>query len=281
MEITPVLSVIMPCYNQAQYIEEAIESVINQTYKNWELIIIDDGSTDNSADIAKAYCIKDNRIRYVYQENAGPSAARNKGVALSQGPLIYFLDGDDWIDPTLLELGVNYMNANSMCKLYYTRAICFGSCEGELVLKYTSYKDLLVSNSIICASIIRRKDFDRIGGFDEELFGYEDWEFFIRLLYHDDYIYQEPATLFHYRVSNNPNSVNLNAKRNSKEKTMYIYNKHFEKYYEFYNSPFYVTSQYNRLEKEINSILASKSYKLGKRIQTIFLFFKSIFKSKK
>ena len=62
---------------------------------------------------------------------------------------------------------------------------------------------------------------------------------------------------------------------------MYIYNKHFEKYYEFYNSPFYVTSQYNRLEKEINSILASKSYKLGKRIQTIFLFLKNIFRFKK
>ena len=279
--MNPKISVIVPCFNQGIYLSEALESVLKQTLKEWELIIVDDGSTDNSAAISKKYSSLDNRIKYVYQKNAGPSAARNKGVALSQAPLIYFLDGDDWIDSTLLESGVNFMNANSMCKLYYTRAICFGSYEGELVLKYTSYKDLLVSNSIICASIIRRKDFDRIGGFDEELFGYEDWEFFIRLLYHYDFIYQEPATLFHYRVSNNPNSVNLNAKKNSQEKTMYIYNKHIEKYNEYYNSPFYVTCQYNRLEKEINSILASKSYNIGKRIQTIFLFLKNIFRFKK
>ena len=103
----------------------------------------------------------------------------------------------------------------------------------------------------------------------------------MRLLYHDDFIYQEHATLVHNRVSNNPNSVNLNAKKNSQEKTMYIYNKHIEKYNEYYNSPFYVTCQYNRLEKEINSILASKSYNIGKRIQTIFLFLKNIFRFKK
>ena len=127
--MNPKISVIVPCFNQGNYLSETLESVLKQTLKEWELIIVDDGSTDNSAAISKKYSSLDNRIKYVYQKNAGPSAARNKGVALSQAPLIYFLDGDDWIDSTLLESGVNFMNANSMCKLYYTRAICFGSYE--------------------------------------------------------------------------------------------------------------------------------------------------------
>lgn len=274
----PKISVVVPCYNQGKFLSETLDSVLAQTLKEWECIVVDDGSTDNSADIAKAYCAKDNRIQYSYQENAGPSAARNKGVALSKAPLIYFLDGDDWIDPTLLELGVNYMNANSTCKLYYTRAICYGSYEGELVLKYTSYKDLLVSNSIICASIIRRKDFERVGGFDEELFGYEDWEFFIRILYHNDTIYKEPQILFKYRCNDSPSSVNYQAKARNDEKTMYIYNKHIEKYAEYYGTPFHVTHEYNRLAKELDGILTSKTYKIGKRILAPLAFVKRFLK---
>lgn len=276
--MNPKVSVIVPCFNQGIYLSEALESVLKQTLKEWELIIVDDGSIDNSAQVSHKYVSEDKRIKYVYQKNAGPSSARNKGVSLAKAPLIFFLDGDDKIDSSFLEVGVRYMMVHEECKLFCTRAECFGVYQGAFDLNYTSYKDLLVSNSIICACIVRRSDFERIGGFDEHLFGYEDWEFFIRLLYHDDVIHQESATMFYYRVNNNPTSVNVIAKNNSSEKTMYIYQKHIDKYNEFYGTPFHVTSEYNRLSKEISKILNSRSYKLGKYMQTPLIFFRNIFK---
>ncbi len=276
--MSPKISIIIPCYNQGKFLAEALDSVLRQTLTEWEAIIVDDGSTDNSAQVSQKYVSGDERIKYVYQKNAGPSAARNKGVCLAESSLIFFLDGDDKIDEKLLEVGVGYMVTHERCKLFYTRAEYFGAYQGAFGLNYTSYKDLLVSNSIICACIVRRSDFERIGGFDEQLFGYEDWEFFIRLLYHDDAIYQEPATMFYYRVNNNPNSVNVIAKNNSSEKTMYIYQKHIDKYNEYYGTPFHVTSEYNRLNKEIVKILNSRSYKLGKIMQTPFVLFRKILK---
>ena len=273
----PKISVVVPCYNQGKFLSEALDSVLAQTLQEWECIVVDDGSTDNSADIAKAYCAKDNRIRYVYQENAGPSAARNKGVSLTSAPLVFFLDGDDVILSELLGLGVEYMEKHTDCILYYTKGEYFGSRHGEFILNYTSYRDLLVANSIDCLCIVRRTDFERVGGFDEGLFGYEDWEFFIRLLYHNDTIYKEPQILFKYRCNDSPSSVNYQAKARNDEKTMYIYNKHIEKYAEYYGTPFHVTHEYNRLAKELDGILASKTYKVGKMILAPILLVKRFF----
>lgn len=103
--MTSRIAVIVPCYNQGKYLSDALDSLLAQTFVDWECIVVDDGSTDNSAAVAKTYVAKDSRIRYVYQKNAGPSAARNKGVALTSAPLIFFLDGDDIILPELLKRG--------------------------------------------------------------------------------------------------------------------------------------------------------------------------------
>lgn len=94
-------SVIMPLYNKAPYVRKAVESVVAQTYKDWELVVMDDGSTDGSGEIVKS--INDRRVRLVRQDNAGVSAARNRGVAESAAPHICFLDADDWWEPTFLE----------------------------------------------------------------------------------------------------------------------------------------------------------------------------------
>lgn len=270
----PKISVIVPCYNQGMYLSETLDSLLAQTLQEWECFLVDDGSTDNSSNIAKLYEQKDCRIHYVYQENAGPSAARNRGVALSTAPLLFFLDGDDLIDADFLKFGVDYMDNHPKCVLYYTATEYFGSIQGEFKLHYTSYRDLLVGNSIVCACIVRRDDFNKVGKFDENLRGYEDWEFFIRLLYHNDVVYKNPQHLFFYRISDNPSSVNRKAKATLTEKTMYVYQKHIAKYEEFYGSPFHVVSEYNRLERELNGLFKSKTYKLG---QILMYPFKKIF----
>ena len=102
-----MISVIMPVYNVEDYVAEAIESVRQQSYGEWELLLIDDGSTDESSKICKAYAEKEEKIRYIRKENGGVSSARNRGLPEAAGEWIYFMDADDWLDPegfkTILE----------------------------------------------------------------------------------------------------------------------------------------------------------------------------------
>ena len=100
------VSVIVTCYNQEAFLNESLGSVARQTYRDWECIIIDDGSTDTSAQIAKSWQEKDARFRYFYQENKKVSGARNAGLSKVEGDLIQFLDGDDIFLPTKLEESV-------------------------------------------------------------------------------------------------------------------------------------------------------------------------------
>lgn len=94
-------SIIMPLYNKAPYVRKAVESVVGQTYRDWELVVVDDGSSDGSGEVVAG--VADARIRIIQQENAGVGAARNRGVAESSAPYICFLDADDWWEPTFLE----------------------------------------------------------------------------------------------------------------------------------------------------------------------------------
>src|SRR5438046_8618551 len=115
-----LVSVIIPCHNQAHFLDEAIESVLTQTYPNHEIIVVDDGSTDNTATVAKCH----SPLRYIYQENAGPSAARNTGVKESRGEYLVFLDADDRLLPEALEIGVGCLRQHPECAFEIGRASC-------------------------------------------------------------------------------------------------------------------------------------------------------------
>lgn len=97
--MNPLISIIVPCYNQAQYLDECLQSVMGQTYENWECIIVNDGSPDDTEQVAKKWLEKDARFKYIYKENGGLSSARNAGLALANGNYIQFLDSDDCIAP--------------------------------------------------------------------------------------------------------------------------------------------------------------------------------------
>lgn len=121
MHLDPFFSIIIPTYNREKFLPIAIESIINQTFLNWELLIIDDGSTDSSKEICEEFCRNDKRIKYYYQINSERSAARNLGVEHSKGKLICFLDSDDYFLPQRLEvLSEKVKNNNSV---YYTGLI--------------------------------------------------------------------------------------------------------------------------------------------------------------
>lgn len=103
MKNNPLISVVLPTYNVAQYLQQCLESVAAQTYRNIEVIIIIDGATDGSYEIAQEFCKKDNRFAVYWQENAGSGPARNNGLAHCQGEFVMFVDPDDWIEPELVE----------------------------------------------------------------------------------------------------------------------------------------------------------------------------------
>lgn len=262
----PLVSIIVPCYNHGKYLAEALDSVIAQTYSNWECIIVDDGSTDDSANVANKYVTADERIHYLYQQNAGPSAARNNGVRNSHGKYILFLDGDNKLENYYAEYGVKYMENHPECTLFHGRAKTFGGTEIIKKWHYTSYRDLLRFNSIDCCAMIRRSDFDRVGGFDEDMRGYEDWEFFIRLLYKKDVVHQDERILFYYRVGANPNSVNAGALAKQDAMTLYIYKKNIEIYNEYFGHPFKLLQRIETLEAWENRFFV----RIGTKIQQLY-----------
>lgn len=119
MENQALISVIIPVYNVEEYLRECVDSVINQTYKNIEILLIDDGSTDSSGRICDEYAAKDERIRVIHQENAGPSKTRNTGLDNAGGKFIYFVDSDDYIESNTLELLVNTAEANGADLVFF------------------------------------------------------------------------------------------------------------------------------------------------------------------
>lgn len=158
-----MVSIITPCYNAGIYIYDTIESVLNQTFRDWELIIVDDSSLDNSASIIKEFTRKDNRIKYFKTDtpSGSPAKPRNIGIEYSQGEYIAFLDADDLWFPEKLEKQVNFMNDNKFDLSYsYYEKINWNGDRNDRIVKTaskTDYRSLLKSNSIPClTSMIRR-----------------------------------------------------------------------------------------------------------------------------
>ncbi len=167
----PKVSVIMPLYNKAPYVRKAVESVVHQSFKDWELIVVDDGSTDGSDDVAKQYL--DERCRLYKQDNQGVSMARNRGVALSEGELLAFLDADDWWDESFLEEMVHFAEENPdaglwACNYWYEkRGKTRVAVEQES--GYFDYAESYLRNEAMPvwtgAVLMQRDVFDESGGF--------------------------------------------------------------------------------------------------------------------
>lgn len=120
--MSDLITVIIPVYNVSDYISRTINSVLCQTYKDWELILVDDGSTDDSGDICEAYSATDERIKVIHQKNGGVSSARNMGIELSSGKYIAFIDGDDYISEYYFETLYNMLvnnDADMSVQIYY------------------------------------------------------------------------------------------------------------------------------------------------------------------
>lgn len=180
----PLVSVIIPCYNSARYLAETIESVLAQTYPRVEIILIDDGSSDETAKIAQGY-----PVNYVYQTNRGISAARNTGFLHSQGKYVLFLDHDDRLLPRGVEAGVKLLEEHPECAIAVGEHKFIGPDGTEIgdshkhAAGQDHYLRLLEHNFIEtpCSALHRRSNLEVAGVFDESVQGAEDYELYLRI----------------------------------------------------------------------------------------------------
>lgn len=233
MNSEPLVSILMPAYNQAQYISEAIESLLRQTYSNWELAIVDDGSPDNVAEIVKKFVETDSRIKFHHTENKGVSAARNYAASVTSGEFILPLDADDYFEPEYISSCIECFKNDTALSLVYCQWNLFGDIENTSTVLYKDYEDLLIANTIFSAAMFRRADFIRVGGYDTKIpYGFEDWDLWISILDKNSKVYQIPQRLFNYRIKNSSRSSKVNIEENQVVTRSYIYKKHIDKYLE-------------------------------------------------
>lgn len=195
-----LISVIIPVYNQEQYLEQCLDSVINQTYKNLEIIIVDDGSTDYSSKICKYYEKLDKRIKYYYKENSGCGETRNYGLDRANGEFIYFLDSDDYIAPEMIKTLANSINESDsfvgITQFFYVR-------DTIEILKRDKEEQKLLKTPAVWARMFRKEIIDKSNiRFSSAQIG-EDLEFVSKLLiYNNKCTYIDCEPLYYYRRHN-------------------------------------------------------------------------------
>lgn len=211
----------MPAYNSEDYIKASIESVINQSYTNWELIVIDDGSTDNTSLVVKSFQEKNDKIKYFFQENGKQAKARNYGIRKSSGNILAFLDSDDLWLPNKLEYSLSlfdlekydllfteaYFSSDKLIDIefgnYQKLGVFFGDFHGNVALQ-----KFIERNRIpILTVLVKRDKVISVGGFDESCVPAEDYDLWIRLLINGSSFIAIDKVLSIYRLQNNSSTA--------------------------------------------------------------------------
>lgn len=274
------ISIIIPTYNCGSYLAEAIDSVIAQTLHDWECIIVDDGSTDNTKELVQSYIQRNQQIKYIYQENQGVSSARNTGIHHSSGKYILPLDGDDYIDPIYAEKAVNYLESHPDTKLVYSYTHTFGVEDDIIEFPDFNYDTFLWDNHIFCYAVYRREDYDKTPGYNPNMTnGLEDWDFYLSLLEPNDNVHCIKDALYHYRKSEDTRSVSLSDHRKKMLVQIFhnhpnIYAKYAEEILYYHNQLLNAKDDLETANKEIERLRSTLAYRIGKVILTPFRLFR-------
>ena len=213
MKFTPLISVVIPAYNAEQFLDETLESVLSQTYENWECIIVNDGSTDNTESVAKKWCEKDARFRYFYKENSGASDTRNLGIKEARGEYIAFLDADDLYMPNFLEVCIENLVEKDV-DLVAPKMLEFWDVQNEVIKDEDEDKKdylysgkegialFLHSNRITMALLCKKSVMDEVGGFTWHKKA-EDLHCWLKVLFAGYKIYRLGEYYAYRRMHNN------------------------------------------------------------------------------
>ncbi len=245
MQNNPKISVVIPCYKKANLVSKTLDSVLKSDYSNYEIILVNDGSPDNTEQIIKEYQEKYPQIKYIYQENAGVCAARNNGIKNATGKYILPLDADDLIGKSYLRMAVEEFEKNKNLIIVYSKAAKFKKTifiASHWFLGRYNFINFLGMCFIPPASVFKKIDFEKTIGYDVNMIdGIEDWEFWINLLKNcgnqkESDVKQLDYVGYYYRIDQKDSRHSqFNADSSKTERMLnYIYTKHLDLYKKYY-----------------------------------------------
>ena len=264
------VSIIMPTFNSSRWVTDSIQSVLEQSYKKWELIIIDDGSTDNTLDVINHFLL-DKRITLTIQANLGPAEARNHGISKAVGKYLAFLDSDDLWNPNKLELQLRYLASKEECDMVHTNYNYFyENLSNSKPFKQTEWfshwpekERLLICDNIGTLTVLVKKNIvENLGGFNKEFIGTEDWDLWIRI----------SKTSIIHKMNDDTARYRIHTTGISQS-----HMKHFIELEKVYNQNVFIFDVPKKIQcaaKTVLSLRKSKYYFLEKKY---FLFFKNCF----
>lgn len=234
----PKVSVVIPCYNLGSYIDEAVNSVISQTYNDYEIIIVNDGSTDEFTNILLCDYNKP-KTKVIHTYNQGLASARNTGISAASGEYILPLDADDLIERSYLEKTVSILDKKKEIGVVSCLPEFFEAANLRPELPPISLENMLKSNQMIYSSLYRRVCWERCGGYNANMkYGWEDWDFWLSLLEKGVKIHRIPEVLFYYRIRESSMLRSM-----TKEKQIAMYVQMFHNHKDIYNKNIHVIFQ--------------------------------------
>ena len=269
-----LISIIIPCYNQGKYLDEAIQSVLKSTYDHVEIIVINDGSTDlytNKILNEKKW----DKTTVYHIPNGGVANARNFGIINSHGEYILPLDADDKITNDFIRKAVTVLDLNLEVKIVSCHVELFGKRSGRSFLPNHSMEMLLAQNTMVVSSVFRRCDFEMTKGFNTNMWmGFEDWDFWLCILEKGGEVFRLNEVGFYYRISTKSRN-NLISTLMKSQLRRTIFENHRELFSKYFFDP---TKSF-----EYEFVIKSKEYRLGKfilsPIRILFNFFQNNFLS--
>lgn len=265
--MNPLVSIVIACYNDKDYVKNCLLSIQQQTYAAIEVIVVDDGSAAPTKELLAS--LQSLYTVLITQENKGQAAARNAGITAAKGDYILIVDSDDSIAPTYVEKAVATISTNENVQLVCSHLLVTeGDKQYEEVIQGGVFKDFLFKNPAVNGSMFRKSAWSQAGGYDVSMRrGYEDWEFFIRLMALGGICKVIPEPLYHYLKR--PGSTTTFAQQRQPELWNYIFNKNIELYkpYSAELVAFY-TKELEKRNKIIDDLKNSNSYKMGNKIAT-------------
>lgn len=276
----PKVSVVIPCYNDKDYIQETVQSVLNQTFQDFEIIIVDDGSNEATKKVLSSF---NDKIKIVTQHNQGSSSARNSGIKEAKANYILIIDGDDTVEKTFLEKAIEILDNNpTICAVssYCNLFVNTNTITHRHMPKGGGVTNFLFDNNSVSFALIRKKCWETIGGYDEQMKnGFEDWEFWISMTKKGQKVHIIEEFLFNYRQKEQ-NSVDKKAKKYYRATNLnYIYKKHQDIFSERFSQTIdYLTEIANRNQKNEIKCRNSIDFKIGSLLLRPFRLIKNFFK---
>ena len=251
MKKEPKISVISACFNHGKYIKEMLESVFSQTFDDYEVIIVNDGSTDDTAEILND--ISHEKVTVIHTENHGPADARNRAITKARAPVIMNLDADDKIAPSLLEKAYKIFCSTPNIGIIHCDAECFGAKSGKFEIgEYTS-ESMLFDNRIISQSFFRRDDWLSVGGYSVEFIHWlEDWDFWLSIIELGGKVVKIQEKLVYYRtykdLADSRTGRGKTDRMKMTESLINVFHRHQKLYSAFPNA----WDHFSELEKKFN-----------------------------